>query len=756
MANTDSATPRLNLAGDAPKKSVQEDEFGLVEIARAIARVVRDRSSTNGYAIGIEGRWGSGKTTLLNFIGQLLSQESGADQKIIRFDPWLIGSKQALISAFFEELAERVDELRNDPSLREKVGGDGKSALNRLSRNVQRYAKYINVAATTVSGASALAPSLSVKVAAFSFSALSSISTLFNRPPPTLETLKDKIVGDLRVITKLAPDVRITVLIDDTDRLEPQESVEILRLIKAVANFPLVTYLVCFDMAILSAQVREIVRVGDGEDYLEKIFQQIIPIPPQEPFALRRFVRKRLAEYFPVEMASTEPHEFETNNRQDAVFDKWAGKLIETPRDAIRVCENVKFGWSFLSEKGDFLDYVWLQIVKLKLRPLYEWTRDYVTGLGAFRDGGRPSDGEPVNEATRLKVILEKLGWGKAPDRSDITVVLPGLKSVLLEGANSAVFKFAPEDELAQFEAQRRLGSPSHWRYYFAYEKPSYAIDDADLIAFRKLATLDRPATAQFLRDMAGKRHQTSGFFLDVLLDRLKDQSRFFSTEEQVGMAWAFSDMMDELPRGGPRHFTDIDPWRKAVRLLGAAVGPHFTDIVSEGSSINWLAIAMRDQGFALGMVNQDRSAPDRQWLTVAEFKSALAAIIQRFRVMGLDAIFALPEPAQVLFCWEQLGDDSKELKRLIFEQTRGDDDMFIRALGAMRSWVDSSDKGFYNSLQPEIVSYFFDVGDVLERLKKIAEQDSAPELKSVATSILAVMDKQNFERVSAGQKIPQ
>jgi hypothetical protein len=747
--------PHFNLVGDAPKLDIAEDAFGLAEIARAIALVVRDRVAADGYAIGIEGKWGSGKTTLLNFVEQLLKQDEIKNQIVLRFDPWLVGNKQALLATFFEDLNEVLSPLKNDARLRGKVGEEAKSALDRLSGNIAKYGKYLTLTASTVSSATTLIPSVSAKIAAFGLSTLAKIASLFQRPPPSLEALKERIVGDLRVVSGVLPHVRVAVLIDDTDRLEPDESVEILRLIKAVANFPVVTYLVCFDMGILSKQVEEIVRVGAGADYLEKVFQQIVPLPPQEPFALRRFVRSQLTEQFPAEMTDKNVQDMDVTERLDAVFDRWLGKLIETPRDAVRLCDNVRFGWPYLREQGDFLDHVWLQLVKLKCRPLYDWARDYVTSLGAYRDGGRPSDGESEREAARLRSILEKLDWGRAPDHSGITSILPGLKSVLLEGTKSRVFEFTPDRELAQFEENRRLGSPSHWRAYFAYQMPSYALDDADIERFRKLATADRSAAAAFLRELAQRPHRSPGFFLDVLLDRMRDRAGSLGSAEQVGMAWAFADMMDELPRDARVQFSDNDPWRKSLRLLGPAVGSQFVQIVAEGRSINWLAIAMRDQGFALGLANPDRNSPDRQWLTREQFEQAFAEILKRFRHMGLDAIFALPEPAQVLFCWDQLGGSSNELRKLLAEETRHDDGKFIRALGAMRSWVSSSDKGVYHALQPEILVHFFDLDEVLRRLTKIS-QSADPDLKTRASELLGVIDEERFQSAARGQKIPR
>ncbi|HEV2560545.1 MAG TPA: P-loop NTPase fold protein [Rhizomicrobium sp.] len=750
------ASERPQLDGDDAKRSVREDAFGLTQSVQALTEILRSRVSAGGYAIGIEGKWGSGKTTLLNFIEEALRDGNDSTKKVIRFDPWLIGSKQSLLTAFFEDLRMRIEEFRDFSVLRNKIGDGRESPIDRLSRHICQYSKYVELVAKTASGAVALTPSLSAKVAALGISTFSQILSFFGWRALTLDALKTAIIGDLNAVAKLLPEARIIVLIDDTDRLDPAEAVEILRLIKAVANFPLITYLVCFDRTVLSAQVFEVIRVGTGSDYLEKIFQQILPLPPQEPFALRRFVRKSLTELFPSEMAATAPREMEVAERQDAIFDRWVGKLVTTPRDAIRLCESVKLGWPYLSGRGDFLDYVWLQLIKLQCHELFEWTRRYVTNLGSYRDGGRPGDNEPTNEAANLKTILGKLDWGQAPDRSGITSILPGLKSVLLEGTKSTVFDFSPKRELADYESQRRLGSPSHWRLYFAFDMPSYALDDSEIANLRKLAAHgQRLDAAALLRKLAQRPAQIAGYYLDVMLDRMIDQVDKLTVEEQIGLAWAFVEIMDDLPRGGRMQFSDIDPWRKSLRLLGQAVGPVFSEMIANGRSINWIAYAMRDQGFALGVADENRKAPERQWMTRTDFDSALRIAIQRFRELGLDGISKLPEPLQVLFCWVQLGNEAAELQNLIAAQTK-DNAMFVLVLGAMRSWVSSSDKGIYSPLDPDIVSHFMDVRVVNARLRELAAQNDAPELKRAADDLLKVWpDKIRGVTDSTGKQIP-
>lgn len=353
------------LSGDPPKLKLDEDVFGFKEIAQALAEVVRSRVSADGYAIGIEGQWGSGKTTLLNFVREILQKDQLVPHPVIIFQPWLVGTKESLLRALFSELLVKISSLRTTPSLERSLVSGNANIADRLIDNIERYVSYLNIAATVTSVAVPLDPSGATGAGAVALKALSSIAKLIKKRPPTLEFLKGQIVDDLRVLEKLVPGIRITILIDDTDRLDAGESIEILRLIKAVANFPLLKYIVCFDREILSRQVCEITKVDDGEKYLEKIFQQIVSVPPQEPFALRRFIRERLTQVFPQDMVRPPPEDPEFSTRKDVLFDRWMRKFITTPRDAIRLCEAVKLGWPYLQGRGDVLDYIWLQLIKL-------------------------------------------------------------------------------------------------------------------------------------------------------------------------------------------------------------------------------------------------------------------------------------------------------------------------------------------------------------------------------------------------------
>src|SRR5437764_9651607 len=75
----------------------------------------------------------------------------------------------------------------------------------------------------------------------------------------------------------------VLVLIDDIDRLTGDETREMFRLVKSLADFPNTIYLLAFDRARVASVLDESYG-GAGSVYLEKIVQVSfeLPLPPRE------------------------------------------------------------------------------------------------------------------------------------------------------------------------------------------------------------------------------------------------------------------------------------------------------------------------------------------------------------------------------------------------------------------------------------------------------------------------------------------
>ena len=105
------------------------------------------------------------------------------------------------------------------------------------------------------------------------------IGTLIDWGPKTIDDQKKEVESALRKERK-----RILVVIDDIDRLVAEEIRQVFRLVKSVANFPNVTYLLAFDKEVAIKAIAELQHTS-GEDYLEKIVQVPFELPPPDKTA---------------------------------------------------------------------------------------------------------------------------------------------------------------------------------------------------------------------------------------------------------------------------------------------------------------------------------------------------------------------------------------------------------------------------------------------------------------------------------------
>jgi hypothetical protein len=455
--------------GDRPLEAWEQDEFGLTEMVDGVAAMLATRTPDDGFTFGIEGAWGSGKSTFANFVADKLRQYE--NHFVIRFEQWLIGEKSALVASFLGQFASEIDKLSPQQwrwwHYRRWIG---LWRASRLSKSIRKYGGYLSALSVPIAGAAHIDPTGSTALAATGLKTAGLLSRLFGKEE-SLDELKLRIITGLHGLHKQRQNLRFTVVIDDTDRLDSVEAVEILRLIRKAADFPYVSHVVCFDVRILSQQVSTALSIKDGRKYLERIFQDIIHIPPQEPFALRRYLKRLLKTSFPKEMTEQDS---ETEYRMEMVFDRWGGRLLNTPRDVVRLYQAIQLAWPYVPKGSDFCDFVWLQLLKLTCEEFYEWVRDYLQNVGSYRDRGRPGDSEPVEQGKALLELLKRFGWHERIYLSGIDDMLPGLKSLISANENSALKVFEFENgELEQFEHSRRLGSPSHCELHPVPKTPS-------------------------------------------------------------------------------------------------------------------------------------------------------------------------------------------------------------------------------------------------------------------------------------------
>lgn len=96
--------------GDQPIEDVHDDRLGFGLPAEKVSRAIQNFASVDGFVLGLEGAWGSGKSSMINLVAGVLRKAKDAPE-IVRFSPWLISSRDALLSELFSEIGRAIAKI---------------------------------------------------------------------------------------------------------------------------------------------------------------------------------------------------------------------------------------------------------------------------------------------------------------------------------------------------------------------------------------------------------------------------------------------------------------------------------------------------------------------------------------------------------------------------------------------------------------------------------------------------------------------
>jgi len=223
------------------RESGNIDLYNRAEYIKSAANELKNTfDSEIAFAVGISAKWGSGKTSFTNELKELLDPKMGSGIDIIlEFKPWFCKTSNDIIDDFFKEYRRMISEYA--PS---------------LSSNIERYSN--------------------------SLKNIEIITPFFRMPIKHLRDEKSglKQYDEIRVsLSNLR--LKVLVIIDDTDRLNKDEIMEVFRLVRNTANFPYTQFIVTYDKEYITKTIG--IR-GDkkAEEYLRKIFNLEINLPTYE------------------------------------------------------------------------------------------------------------------------------------------------------------------------------------------------------------------------------------------------------------------------------------------------------------------------------------------------------------------------------------------------------------------------------------------------------------------------------------------
>ena len=258
---SNSSTSQNNVIGICDIANTGKDTLDIGRHAAALTKFIRYTATP--MTVGVQGEWGSGKTSLLNQIYTSLEKE-GAYKQI-----WINSWEHSLLAQPEEALLKIINEI-----IQEMLGSDknitNKDQVTKVASNIFKGA--LRVGASIVGGTDA--------------------SKVTNE---LLGGEKEGSIRELRAqLNNLAAEIeglnsnpyeKIIIYVDDLDRIEPKNAVQILELLKNVFNIDKCVFILAIDYQVVVKGLKEKFgeQTEENEWEFRAFFDKIIQLPFMMP-----------------------------------------------------------------------------------------------------------------------------------------------------------------------------------------------------------------------------------------------------------------------------------------------------------------------------------------------------------------------------------------------------------------------------------------------------------------------------------------
>ncbi len=334
-----------SFALEGPISTAGEDRLQRSYHVQAIVELLLAPVAT-GFVVSLEGSWGSGKTSILNMVAHELTQAKGGIPVIVHFSPWLVGDASSLVREFLKqlslgiamprtgEIAERADKLLD------------------AARKIAKYLRYVPGVGPFREDLKELEDAIGVTqevVKAADSAAATS----------RLDVNERKLAVTDALAALGSP---VIVVLDDVDRLAPKDVYEVIRLVRAVGDFPRVRYILAMDPAYVESALEK-AGVAQPANFLDKIFHHRFVIPSAFPEQLQPLLLEHLDALLAnhPKAAGWLPH----RQRLDDLLAEGLFEQISTVRDIKVIVNRVQLQAALMAEVN-LADLVALETLAIK------------------------------------------------------------------------------------------------------------------------------------------------------------------------------------------------------------------------------------------------------------------------------------------------------------------------------------------------------------------------------------------------------
>lgn len=470
----------MNYSTDRPIETGDQDLLGRASFSKQLGKAIYEYNGKDGLVIGLFGKWGTGKTSVINMAASEIENLAADDENkplVMRFAPWNYSDKNNLISMFFQNLKSKI-EVQDNEELKKKVGkalSDYSGAFDALS-----------VVPLVGSGVAAVLKTIAQTQGASLMQGADLDKTRSILETALIESKK-----------------KIVIIIDDIDRLTNSQIRDVFQLVKQVADFPNVIYVLAMDREVVRSALTEVHNI-DGNEYLEKIIQIPFELPELKKSKLHNIFFAKLDQIISDLPEKIVWDQYYWSN----VFRNCIEPYINTLRDVNRVINTLQFRYGMLYQETSFEDMVGITTLEVLEPELYKWISNNKDAVcGGFMHAFLSSSGNKPDYRKLYTDEFERLGIDPDLAFNCLSTLFPVFAKDI---SKNQLFSYEPSSAI---RSKMRVAHEERFDLYFMFDLNDVKVSRSLINAC--IYELDEDKIASALAEINNQGHMV--YFLEEM-----------------------------------------------------------------------------------------------------------------------------------------------------------------------------------------------------------------------------------------------
>ena len=313
---------------DDPIFKIDDDKLGYSPIVKRLSDILIKEKHEKSLSIGLVGPWGNGKSSVINMLRDKIENKQFLKQSniteipiVVHFLPYLNHKEDDIINEFFIALSDKLS----------SYNGKLSNQIISYSQKLTDLYKDQNI--------------------------LGLVDNQISRVSDTpAKELYDDINNRLKEIDK-----KIIVFVDDLDRLNDKEILQVLKLIRTTADFYNTIFVVAMDKQYVLGRLTNNNSILNS-NFVDKFFQLEVYLPEIDQVVLKKYVQDILLEALSGIKPTFQSELTSALSNEHNLFNDY----IKNFRDAKRIINQIIYDYRNFGTEIDLKDFMNFTYFKLK------------------------------------------------------------------------------------------------------------------------------------------------------------------------------------------------------------------------------------------------------------------------------------------------------------------------------------------------------------------------------------------------------